>query len=237
MFRFLFGVIKLCLVLIVLTLVFHSFTLKYILKYPLSISVGAEVSINEASIDWKHSGFLVKGIRIENPINFPKGTMVEIPYLSAEIDFTKLIKKTICFRRLEVDFREIHIVRMVNGGINLLDLKPMKESTVKEDAAFLKFEIETFIISLDDIIYTDLTNALFDQKRIYVGMNKAVYNNIFGLQDLYIFIVGEAIKRVGVSYLESGIRAIQNKIVPNLDNKETFLQKILSGSKKNRFSR
>ncbi len=243
LFNLIAGLIRFIILLIVLGLIFHAWTLKQILKYSISYSLGAEVSIQKVEIDWQHSAFEVKDLQIGNPKDFPRGVLADIPLLVATIDLSKIPEGQIYLKALGINIREMEVIRIPEGGLNILGLKPLQQekkgagaiSRTLQSEKVQKYSpqvmINKLIFSFDEISYLDLVSSDPKPKRLRMGIKEATYYNIRGTGDVAGIIVIEALKKLGFNYLQSQAQKLGEKLIPEASKKDNFFQKATSSIK------
>ena len=92
-------------------------------------------------------------------------------------------------QKVEINFKELRLVRNEVGSINLRIQPPLLAagSTIDE-----------VVINLGSLTYTDLSSGHPVQKTFDLGLNKAVYRNVKGAAGIMEIVNWEVLKRTGV---------------------------------------
>lgn len=228
-----FKLIKYCIFIIVLALLFHNFTAKWLLMIGLRASIGAPVHVNAAQVNLMETDILFDGIEIENPKGFPRGTMVKIPKIFVDLDIASLWEKRVRLGQVEVIISEINLVKDAGRKINFLQLKTF-ESKGKTEIVFydpenknkpakeIKFLVEKFILSLDKVTFTDYASTNPTPKTLPIRLDGNVYKNVDSVAGMVSVIGFEAMKGIGLNVLKSGVETA-------LKDPKGFFQKIFNG--------
>jgi len=243
LFRIIFNLIRLIILLGILAIIFHTWVIKQALVFSISYQLGADVSIQEIKMDWKHTGFEIHNLEIGNPYSFPREALATIPLAIVSFDVPILLRgREIRLKALAFDLRELRVMNVAQRGLNILALKPLQEKaaderssqvTIKQqvDSRVPSLTVDELIISLGDIIYTDTSGPALRQQQFHAGIRGATYYNVRGTSDVAGIIVAEALKRLGFGYLDMKIQKLEDQITPQ----GGFLTRTL-GTLKKKFS-
>lgn len=242
LFQFIFGLIRLAFFVLIFLLIFHTWTIKQILKFSLSYNLGADVSIQKVKMDWKNTGFEVLGIEIENPYSFPEGVLADIPLAIFSLDLPRLSKKEIRFKAVGFNLRTLEVMNVPQKGLNILALKPLQKSEKDESSAQTVFRdqiqkqtpvivINELIFSVEDIVYKDMRGSSISQREFQANIRGATYYNIKEAGDIVLIIAAEAMKKIGFNYLDAQLKKLQESYVPSKDSSDNFLTKALNAFK------
>ena len=239
-FKLVFGLIRLVFFLTVFVAIFHTWVIKQALTFSLSHQLGADVSIQSVKMDWKNTGFEVQGLEIGNPYDFPKGILANIPLLIVSVDLPGISQGVLRIKALGIDLRELQVINVSRRGLNLLGLKPLKQSNEERSSSSSKEAVQTqikkfmpemvideLIFSVGDISYLDTSGPSLKQNRYRAGIRGATYYNIHGTQDVIAIVVGEVLKKMGMGYLESQFQKFQSRSVSSGTSKNGFLSQVM----------
>ena len=228
LFKLVFGLIRLAVLLVILALIFHTWAIKQVLTFSLSYQLGADVSIQNVKMDWKNTGFEVQGLEIGNPYSFPKGILADIPLVIVSVDIPSIPQGILKLKTVGFDLRELQVMNAPKKGLNLLALKPLQRSNEESvsssrEAAQTgiskryapKVMIDELIFSIGDISYLDMSGPSLKQNHYHAGIRGATYYDIHGTQDITIIVVTEALKKMGFGYLETQLQKLQDRYVPS----------------------
>lgn len=239
-FKFVFGMVRLAFLMIILAAIFHTWVIRQALTFSLSYQLGADVSIRSVKMDWKNTGFEVQGLEIGNPYSFPKGTLANIPLVIISVDLHAIPDGVLRFKTVGVDLRELQVINVSQKGLNLLALKSLQKSSGSERPFFSSREavetateknesqalIDELIFSIGDINYLDTSGPSLKQTHYRVGIRGATYYDIRGTQDIIAIVVGEALKKMGLGYLETQFQKFQEHAISSEDKKGGFLNRL-----------
>ncbi|MDD5218194.1 MAG: hypothetical protein PHN49_01125 [Candidatus Omnitrophica bacterium] len=243
MFKFLSKIIQLTILVAVLAILFRNYVAKAGLEFWLHAQLGTPVSVQEAQVDLTKTWVLFRGIRFENPPDFPDPFLASVPKLFIQLDLHLLGEKRLRFRSVEITLDELQVIRDVDGKMNLLSLNvfqtPRTEtksfpSSLGERAqtGAPKVEIDRLVLNMGKVKYIDLAGAQPKQIAMNMDIHDAVYRNIAGSEDVVKIIVWEIMKRLGFSGLSSILEGVQGKLAENANaGSGGLLSKIVSAIK------
>lgn len=199
MFKAIFGLIKFCLLLVVVGLIFHNWTARHAFSAYLRYSLGTPVTIQEARIDFINSRILFRDMVMENPGDFPQGVMAKIPYLFLDVDMGALLDGKVRFKSIEADISELHLMRHKDGRINWLSFKGMKnlgspEDPQKEKAA----PVREFIFTLRRATYRDFGKTVVVAQNFNLYIDKMRFQDLKTVQEIAFIVSRETLSRVGM---------------------------------------
>ena len=153
---------------------FHVLAAKY-----LSSRLGAPVNIDFAHLNVLNSHAELRGVRILNPKPFPKGVLAVISKIEIDMDADKLLKGKIHFHFVDVDMKELRILKTKDQGFNIVALKPFREQVeyVSKDT------VDQLVLSLGKAIVTDLTQSRPVQRVFDMNQAGVIYSNVGGIND------------------------------------------------------
>lgn len=241
LFNFIFGLIRLALLVLVLAVIFHAWVIKQALVFSLSYQLGADVSAQHVKMDWKNTGIEVQGLEIGNPYSFPKGTLADIPLVIISVDLPSIPQGLLKLKTVGFDLRELQVMNVPKKGLNLLGLKPFQEkdgedgSSSPQDGSRTairryapKVVVDELIFSIGEISYLDMSGPSLKQNRYQAGIRGATYYDIRGTKDITVIVVTEALKKMGFSYLESQIQKLQGRYIPQASKPSNFFSRVAS---------
>lgn len=220
LFQFVFGLIRLLLIGLILAAIFHTWVIKQAMTLSLSYSLGADVSIREVKMDWKNTGFEVRGLEIGNPYSFPKGLLADIPLLIISLNIPDLTQGKLHFQAIGIDLRELQVMNAPRQGLSLFSLKPFqggeKPSPAREGGgAPWKWSpqvmIDELVFSIGDISYLDMSGPSLRQNRYQAGIRGATYRDLRGVKDVVMIIAAETVTKMGLGYLNTQFLNLQGR--------------------------
>lgn len=238
-FKFIFGLIRLIFFLAVFVIIFHTWVIKQAITFSLSHQLGADVSMRNVKMDWKNTGFEVQGLEIGNPYDFPRGILADIPLVIVSVDLPSIPQGVLRLKTLGIDIRELQVMNVSRKGLNILAVKPLQNSNEERssparEAAQMRIKkyvpeavIDELIFSIGDIRYLDTSGPSLRQNQYHAGIRGATYYNIRGTQDVIAIMAGEALKKMGLGYLETQFQKLQNLSSSSGAKKSSFLSRVL----------
>ena len=216
--KLIFNLIKLTILIVIVSLIFHDIAGKFYLNAFLRWSLGVPVETEKVHINLKEAQAEVRGLRLGNPAGFPDGTLVYIPKIFIDLDPFALLRSQIHIEELAIDCDDIRIVRDEDGDVNWLSLKPLKakksasqtqtgSASRGDSAAF--FALDKLVLSLGAVSYVDLYAGI--QKSMNLGVRDVLFENVNSFQDLIRIIVWETIKRVGIGQITEAFKGLGEK--------------------------
>lgn len=240
LFKLVFGLIRLAFFLVIFIVIFHTWVIRQALTFTLSHQLGADVSIQSVKMDWKNTGFEVRGLEIGNPYSFPRGTLANIPLVLVSVDLLGIPQGVLRLKTVGIVLRELQVMNVPQKGLNLLELKPLQKSNEERSSSsreaaqgqIKKYApeviIDELIFSIGDISYLDTSGPSLKQNHYRAGIQGATYYNIRGTQDVTAIVVGEVLKKMGLGYLEAQLKTFQGRLVSSGAKKSGLLSQVMA---------
>jgi hypothetical protein len=105
-------------------------------------------------------------------------------------------------------------------GLNVLALKPMQKGDEERSGSSSREAVrrqirkytpevivDELIFSVGDIRYLDMSGPSLKQNRFQAGIRGATYYNIRGTEDITVIVVAEALKKMGLGYLQTQFKS------------------------------
>src|SRR3989338_5296351 len=161
MFKLIPLAIKLLILVIIVSVIFPNISIKYFLTGLMRVSLGTRVYIEDIRVDIMNTQFKVSGLEIWNPRGFPDGILTRIPKIFVDVDIARLLDGRLYFDTVEIDCRDIRVIRNEDGKINWMELKIFTQGAgsrgdARQKPGGTKFYIENLVLSLGYATYTDL---------------------------------------------------------------------------------
>lgn len=193
-------------ILVVILIIFTLFFLKdQIIKFTVSQAasqiIGAKVSIGGLSLGVIKQSIQIKNLKIYNPKEFPRGILVYLPHIKANYDLASFFKGKLYLSLLEIDLKEIGLVRNKEGKLNVDNLKIAQKpaTTEKKPAAKpMEMQIDLFNLSMGRIVSQDYTVSPGPAIQVYDINLKKSYKNITSAHQLAALIIAEPMKAAGI---------------------------------------
>lgn len=168
--------------------------------------LGAPVRINSFSLSLFKQAVSIGGLKISNPKGFPEGTLVDITKIAVACDLAALVKKELHLKHVEIDIKEIGIIRNKEGKLNVEALKvtekkPAEKPAEKEEkpAEQIPMRIDTLKLNVGNIIYKDYSKGEPPVVHVYdSGIHGKTYTNITSANQLVALILSESLKNTAI---------------------------------------
>lgn len=202
MFKALFGIIRLVLILLVAALIFHNLAARTALSWGLRYSLGVPVTIESAQVDFWSSSVRFENVTVHNADDFLEGYVLKVPSLTLSFDSGAFFDGRVRFKKIEADVSDFQILRAPNGRVNWFDLKPIRKTTDKN--ARPGTVIEHFILSIRRGTVRDLTRSQNAAQNFVMDVDRRDYLGLHTVEDITKLISYEALKRMGMLQLGAG---------------------------------
>lgn len=198
MFKLASKCLKICFFIIVIGLIFHHFTAKWLFTFYLQQSFGASVSIESVQVKLIQTQVEFEGIRIQQPKGFSGADMIDIPYLFVDWNPGALLNRTIELEVLEAIVRNVRVVRNRDSEINLLTIPLLSDFQKKQSQVepIIKFRAKELILTVTQVSLAN--QATGGAKEIPVKLKRKVYPNIQHASDAVAILFYEAFQRLGL---------------------------------------
>ncbi len=168
--------------------------------------LGAPVRINSFSLNLFKQAVSIGGLKISNPKGFPEGTLVDITRIAVACDLAALVKKELHLKHVEIDIKEIGIIRNKEGKLNVEALKvtekkPAEKPAGKKEkpAEQIPMQIDTLKLNVGNIIYKDYSKGEPPVVHVYdSGIHGKTYTNITSANQLVALILSESLKNTAI---------------------------------------
>src|SRR5664279_2339457 len=176
----------------------------------------------------------------DSPYSFPKGLLANIPLVIISVDLPSIPQGILRIKTLGIDLRELQVMNVSQKGLNLLDLKPLKQSSEERSAPSQgvvgtqirkyapEVRIDELIFSIGDISYLDASGPALKENHYRAGIRGATYYDIRGTQDVTAIVVGEVLKKIGMGYLESQFQKLQSRAVSSAAKKSGLFGRVMA---------
>ncbi len=204
MFKLVGQLIKLCLPLLILVLIFHDLLAERAIEFFLGQSLGVPVHIGKTRLSFLHTHIFCKDIRIGNPPGFGGEDMTRIRELFIDFEISSFWERFFHFSSVEIDIPRITVVRSPKGRVNLFLLKPMRKEPSEGDSISkvlksARFNIDKLVISLDQARYVDLIGDRPRIQKVDLDMHRATFYGIQHVREILQIISMEALKRASLN--------------------------------------
>src|SRR3989338_918661 len=97
---------------------------QFVISGALSKAANVPVHIGGTNIQFISTTIDLKNVRIHNPRSYPEKMMLDAPRIYISFDLPALFKGTAHFREVQLNLKEIVVVKNDQGEVNINVLKP-----------------------------------------------------------------------------------------------------------------
>lgn len=165
---------------------------------------GAPTSVGGLSLSIIRQSVKISNFKMYNPKGFPKDILVDIPKMSIVCNLGALITGKIHLKYLELEIKEIGMVKNKEGQLNVDSLKVATEKSgerKKNSAKKLSMQIDTVSLSMGRVVSRDYSVGSQPVVKVYDINLKKTYKNISSAQQLAALIISEPLKAAGIQGL------------------------------------
>lgn len=167
---------------------------------------GAPTRIGGFSLSVIRQSVKISDFKIYNPRGFPKGVLVDIPRMKVACNLGALFTGKIHLKQLELEIKEIGMVRNKNGQLNVDSLKITEDKPAgkekKKLAKQLAVQMDLVSLSMGRVVSTDYGAEGPPVIKVYEINLKKTYKNIASAQQLAALIISEPLKAAGIQGLK-----------------------------------
>lgn len=194
---------------LIITLLVLAVAKDQVIKSAVSVAAttvtGAKTQIDGFSLGLFKQAVRIKGFKMYNPEGFPKEVFIDIPVVSVDYDLGALLKKKLHLRSVDVDIKEMTIIKNKDKKLNINSLKVAekkeKPKEIKETKASeqMAMQIDELKLNVGKVVYKDYSAGGTPSVQVYdVGLKNKKYNNITSAQQLVSLIVMETLKPTAI---------------------------------------
>jgi hypothetical protein len=194
---------KLIIILIIFAaLVFLGIARDQVIKSIVTVSaskiLGAPVRINGLSIGILGRSIDIKGFKIYNQEGFPKGILLDLPRIRADLDLGALLGRRLHLKHIYVDLKELVLIKNAEGKLNVDSLKVAKKDEKargKKETKSIPMQIDLVTLSIGRIVNKDLSTGKKPSVEVFdAGIKEKKYRNITSAQQLAALILVQAMQ-------------------------------------------
>jgi len=164
--------------------------------------LGTDVRIGGLSLGILRQRIIINDLKVYNPPDFPRGILLNVPKISVDYNLLAFFQKKLHIRRLELNLKELVVVKNKKGVMNVDALKVAKKeekpaAAHKEKEA--QFRIDYLVLSIGQVVSKDFSAAdkpvieAFD-----INIKDRVYKNITSPQQLVALAITEAMQQTTI---------------------------------------
>ena len=202
-------VVGIIVVVFVLLLVFKNVLIKIALEEGTKRVTGLELAIGSMDVGFLAPKVDVTDMKLFNPAGFNDKVMIDMPKFLASFELASFFKERVHFKTLELNLKELTVVRNKEQKLNIDALKAVGEKKQqgekpveqKQAKKAPQVTIDKLILKIGKVTYKDY---LFGEKpftkTVNVGINE-VYRDVTDPNKLVLLIVVRALEGTGIAQL------------------------------------
>ncbi len=176
--------------------------IKSIVTVTASAVTGAPVHIDGFSLGIFAQSVEITGFRMGNPKGFPDGTLIDLPKVTVACDVAALLKGKLHLRLVDVDLKEIGLIKNQEGKLNVDSLKVAEQPQAKQPqgkpAKPLPMQIDLLNVQMGKLVMKDYSAGKEPSVQVYDINLKKSYKNITSAQQLAALLLAEPMKQAGI---------------------------------------
>ncbi len=179
----------------------RDFLIKSLIGTVTSSITGAPIHVGGLSLSTIGQSIKISDFRMYNPKGFPRDILVDIPRMSVTCDLGALITGKIHLKQLDIEIKEMSMVRNKEGKLNVDSLKIVAEKSrekEKKPAKQLAMQIDTVSLGMGRVVSRDYSVEGPAVVKVYDINLKKTYKNITSAQQLVALIISEPLKAAGI---------------------------------------
>lgn len=185
---------------------FKDLLVKSVVETTATSVLGAKVRMAKFSLSLVKQSITIEGLRVNNPKGFPEGAMIDAPKISVSCDMGALLKKKLVFKNIEINIKNIVIIRDKDKQLNVnalntaAETKPQeKDKQEEKPAAQMPMRIDVLKLNVGEIIYKDFSKGEVPVVQVYdAGIKDKTYTNITSANQLVSLILSESLKKTAI---------------------------------------
>jgi hypothetical protein len=195
-----FIVVLICLSVIV---ILKDQIIKSVVSIAATKITGAKVEIGGFSLGILTQSVRIRDFKMYNPAGFPSGTIIDLPKVVVSCDLLSLLKGKLHLPLVEVELKELGLVKNTQGKLNVDALKVSQQqeprkAQEKRPSKPLAMQIDQLNLQMGRIVSKDYTVGKEPAVQVYDINFKKSYQNITSAQQLAVLILAESMKQAGI---------------------------------------
>lgn len=159
---------------------------------------GLDLKIASLNLGLRDGRLDARGIRLNNPSGFTDPVMVDMPVLLVDLDPGSIFKSEKHIEEVQLDLKELLVVKNVDGKLNLDHLKPAGSKKATADKPAQKADpipvrIDSLKLKIGKVIYKDYSKGGKPSVQEFdLNLNES-YTNITNVNAILPLIVSKAL--------------------------------------------
>ncbi len=190
------GIVLIAIILAVV--IFKDFLIQCAISNVGSTVLGAPVEVGSFGWNFFTQKIHIRDLRVFNPPGFPHQPLIDIPAIDVDYDLPSLMKGNLYFPYINVDLKEMVIVKNAQGQLNVDALKVSQKTTGQSSSqapqAVRPLSIDVMKLSLGRTVYMDYSGTNRPLVKVFnVGFKNKTFKNIKSVQQLSVVILTQGV--------------------------------------------
>lgn len=185
---------------------FKNFLIQTAIGGGVSSAIHLPVSIGSTNASFISSSIKIKNFKLKNPGGFKDRVMVDAPLLFIDFDPSSIGKPKLRFEDVQLNLKEITIVKNAKGEVNVNALKPKQKEGEKSKPVAKKpapkFHIDRLTLTIGKVTYKDYSRGDKPQIEVFdANIHDRVFTNMEDPKAIVSVIMLEALARTSIGAL------------------------------------
>ncbi|MDD4980802.1 MAG: hypothetical protein PHC54_06025 [Candidatus Omnitrophica bacterium] len=183
----------------------RDFCIKSLIGTVATSVTGAPTRVGGLSLSIIRQSIRISNFRMYNPRGFPKDILADIPKVHVVCNLGALATGKIHLKQLDLDIKEIGMVKNKEGKLNVDSLKIAQDKSIeaqKKPAKQLAMQIDIVSLGMGRVVSKDYSVEGQPVVKVYDINLKKAYKNITSAQQLSALIISEPLKAAGIHGLK-----------------------------------
>lgn len=184
-----------------------DYILKNILELKARNYLGINLKIDELRTSLLNSTIEIKGLKLYNPENFPKGTLAKLPEIFIDFYPLELFFGKIHLKNVNIDLESLSIIRNASGQLNLGRFSKVNfmRSFIRKRRTDVKNEIEEYendaflidklVLSIGKVTYEEYDGKdRLKYQEFNIGIKNRTFKNVTDFNQVLSLLIPKILK-------------------------------------------
>lgn len=160
--------------------------------------IGANVRIGSLSFGIFKHRIVINNLKVYNPEGFPKDVLLDLPKIRVDYDLARLLKKQLYLKYVELNLKELVVIKNKQGQLNVNSLKVSQKKGAKAKdklSEALPLKIDYLVLTINKVIYKDYTKGEKPDVQIFdINIKNKSYKDITSANQLISLLLMESMR-------------------------------------------
>lgn len=160
--------------------------------------IGADVRIGSLSFGIFKHRIVINNLKVYNPEGFPKDVLLDLPKIRVDYDLARLLKKQLYLKYVELNLKELVVIKNKQGQLNVNSLKVSQKKGAKAKdklSEALPLKIDYLVLTINKVIYKDYTKGEKPDVQMFdIDIKNKSYKDITSANQLVSLLLMEAMR-------------------------------------------